>query len=155
MSRLVSFAVRYIHQIARYKWLVIFLSFAFTGYFVSQLQHVKITTDYKIFFSPKNPELGTFQALEDSYTQSDYFLIALHTGKGDLFNPRHLRAIVELTEASWQAPYSIRVESMSNFQHTTADEDDLYIEDLIEDPAGYSEDHLEKLKGIALQEPSL
>ena len=155
MSSQDSLIVRYINQIARYKWLVILLSFLFTGYFVSQLQYVNITTDYKIFFSPRNPELKTFQALEDSYTQSDYFLIALHSEKGDLFNPRHLQAIVDLTEASWQAPYSIRVESLSNFQHTTAVEDDLYIADLIEEPANYTDGDLSKLKEVALNEPSL
>ena len=75
------------------------------------------------FFSSRNPELETFLALEDSYTQPDYFLIALHTEEDDLFYHRHLQAIVVLTEASWQAPYSIQVESMSDFQHTTADQD--------------------------------
>ena len=155
MSNTDPLMTRYINQVARFKWLVVFLVFAFTGYFVNQLQYIRITTDYKIFFNEDNPELQAFESLETTYTKADYFLIAVHTQDGDLFNPRHLQAIVELTEASWQAPYSIRVDSPSNFQHTTAEEDDLQIADLIEAPEQFKDDDMTRIRSIALAEPSL
>ena len=43
-----------------------------------------------------------------------------------------LSAAVWLTEAGWQAPYSRRVDSLANFQHTTAEGDDLYVRDLVD-----------------------
>jgi uncharacterized protein len=155
MSSTDSWMIRYIRQVARFRWLIILLVFGFTGFFTDQLQYVKITTDYKIFFNAENPELRAFEALETTYTQADYYLIALHTEDGDLFNARHLQAIVELTEASWQTPYSIRVDSLSNFQHTTAVEDDLQIADLVEEPLRFTDEDIIRVRNIALSEPSL
>ena len=47
-----------------------------------------------------------------------------------------MAAVEELTEAAWQIPYTIRVDSVSNFQHTYATEDDLIVEDLVRECRG-------------------
>jgi len=54
---------------------------------------------------------------------------------------------------SWNTPYSTRVDSLTNFQYTYAEEDDLTVEDLIEDPASLSETELDNIKQIALAQP--
>ena len=41
--------------------------------------------------------------------------------------------IQEMTEALWLTPASSRVDSITNFQHTWAEGDDLIVEDLFDD----------------------
>ena len=38
-----------------------------------------------------------------------------------------------MTERLWQTPFSSRVDSISNFQWTRSDEDDVIISDLVEE----------------------
>jgi predicted RND superfamily exporter protein len=66
-----------------------------------------------------------------------------------------MAAVEELTEAAWQIPYTIRVDSVSNFQHTYATEDDLIVEDLVRDAEGRDAGFLEARRDVALAEPLL
>lgn len=60
-----------------------------------------------------------------------------------------------MTEKAWQIPYSTRVDSISNFQHTYAEGDDLIVEDLISDAENLRDADLNRIKAIALSEPLL
>ena len=46
--------------------------------------------------------------------------------------PEWLAVVQKMTEASWQIPYSSRVNSVTNFQNTEAQGDDLIVADLVE-----------------------
>ena len=62
-------------------------------------------------------------------TTTSFFV--LEPRDGGAFDADTLAAVEQLTEAAWQIPYAIRVDSVSNFQHTYAIEDDLIVEDLV------------------------
>jgi predicted RND superfamily exporter protein len=66
-----------------------------------------------------------------------------------------LSAIHALSTESWQIPYASRVDSITNYQHTTAVGDDLIVEDLVLEPELLPNLDLEKIKNIALSEPVL
>ena len=74
---------------------------------------------------------------------------------GDVFTAEHLAALKVLTKESWQVPYSTRVDSITNFQYTFAEEDDMIVEDLVMSTKGLTSDKLEKIKQIAISEPLL
>ena len=61
----------------------------------------------------------------------------------------------KLTADAWQIPYAIRVDSVTNFQHSWADGDDLTVEDLVRDAANQTEAALVEKRAIALLEPLL
>ena len=61
------------------------------------------------------------------------FCFVLAPADGMVFTPETLSAVEWLTEQAWQIPYSIRVDSVTNFQHTYAEGDDLIVEDLVMD----------------------
>ena len=46
--------------------------------------------------------------------------------------PQVLDAVEFLTLEAWQLPFVLRVDSITNYQHTTATEDDLIVADLVE-----------------------
>ena len=60
-----------------------------------------------------------------------------------------------LTAEAWQIPYAIRVDSLSNFQHTEGIEDDLIVGDLITDATALEDAELARKQQISLAEPLL
>ncbi|MEM7293321.1 MAG: MMPL family transporter [Pseudomonadota bacterium] len=147
--------IRYAEQIIRFRWLVILAAIVMTVLLGAGGKNLVFTNDYRVFFSEGNPQLDAFEGMQETYTKNDNVLIMLEPKGGDVFTPEVLTAVVELTEESWQIPYSIRVDSISNFQHTYAEEDDLTVEDLVFEPESMSASELAKIKEIAVTEPRL
>ena len=124
--------------------------------FILQTQYIGSGNNYRAFFSKENPELTAFEDFQDTYTKNDnVFFLVLPKHGGDVFTPEVMTAVADLTEQSWQIPYSIRVDSVTNFQYTYAEEDDLVVENLIPDPQNLGLEEYKDKKSIALAEPIL
>ncbi|OED40109.1 hypothetical protein AB833_12525 [Chromatiales bacterium (ex Bugula neritina AB1)] len=120
---------------------------------MSKLQN---NPDNRVFFGKDNPQLQALELLEETYTRTDNVFIALAPSSGEVFNSDTLNVIMELTEAAWQIPFSSRVDSLSNFQHTRAEgNDDLVVNDLIDQERDLSAAYIEQIKQIALGKPFL
>jgi len=111
--------------------------------------------DYRVLFSEKNPQYRAFLAMEAIYGKRDNIMIALAPDDGNVYTPKTLAAIHKLTERAWQTPYSKRVDSLTNFQHTYALNDDLIVESLVPDPTLLTESDLSRIRAFALSEPYL
>ena len=125
---------------------------AFIGTGATRLE---FSTNYRVFFSEANPELQAFEALQNTYTKNDNFFFVVEPQTGTAFDHETLSAVEELTEAAWQIPYTIRVDSVSNFQHTYAIEDDLIVEDLVQGAVDREDSFLTERRDVALSEPLL
>ncbi len=112
-------------------------------------------SDYRVFFSEENPQLTAFEDMQKTYSKSDNVAFIIAPRDGKVFTPKVLSAIYELTNESWQIPYSTRVDSVTNFQHTIAEEDDMIVEDLVLDPEVLTEQDMSRLQKIATAEPLL
>ena len=116
---------------------------------------MRFDTNYRVFFGKDNPQLKTFEALQDIYTKNDNILFVVASTDKDIFTDQSMDAIEKITEAGWQIPFSIRVDAVTNFQHTRAEGDELIVEDLVEDALQKSSAELANAKVIALSEPFL
>jgi uncharacterized protein len=141
--------------VIRWRYLVIAATLIFIGVTGSGVRFLSFTTDYRIFFSEENPQLQAFEEIQNTYSKSDNVLFVLEPSDGQVFTQKTLDAVEWLTHEAWQIPYSNRVDSISNFQHTYAEEDDLIVEDLISDANHLSLKEISRIKAIALQEPFL
>ena len=145
--------------VLRWRWPILGLTVLFVIVMAAGGQYLKISNDSRIFFSKDNPQLIAFEALEATYTEANTVLIAVapkeEASAGGIFTPDALTAIAELTEKGWLLPYSTRVDSLTNFSHTWADEDELIVEDLVADPAELSPQDLARIEDIALHEIQL
>ena len=112
-------------------------------------------TDYRIWFSEDNPQLQAFETIQNTYTKYDNLLFVLTPKGGDVFTRSTLAAVEWLTEQAWQVPYSIRVDSLSNFQHTRGEADELFVQDLYTDAASLTDADLNFIRQTALSEPLL
>ncbi len=119
------------------------------------LTSLRFESDYKIFFSDDNPQLLAHEANQETYTKSDNITFVIAPKDESIFSPETLSSIKQLTDASWKMPFSSRVDSITNYQHTWVEEDDLVVDDLVPNPESMSLDHLNELKEIALSEPQL
>lgn len=145
----------YSSWILTHRWLVIAVTILLVVLAGGGGRRLEFSTDYRVFFSAENPQLTSFEELQDTYTKNDSLLMVLAPAAGDVFTPRVFAAIVDVTERAWQIPYSLRVDSLSNYQHTYAEGDKLTVIDLIEDPAAMTPDQVERIRTIALNEPPL
>jgi len=136
-------------------WLIILVSFVILSAFSAGASKLGFRSDYRVFFSEDNPELIAFDRLQNTYSKDDNVLIVLAPATGNVFTATTLQAIRDLTARSWQIPYSARVDSITNYQHTVSEGDDLYVNDLVPDDFVASDQALETVKSIALNEPQL
>ena len=139
--------------VLRYRWPIIILSLVFVALTATGGKNIYFTTNYRVFFSEDNPQLLEFEALENTYVQNDNVFFIIEPASGKVFTRETLSAVEYLTERAWQIPFSNRVDSITNFQYTEAEEDDLIVRDLIEGASSYSEEQLLQVKEIALNEP--
>ncbi len=150
-----QFEAQFGRWVLKYRWLVMLISLILVFLAASGGQNLRFTGDYRIFFSEDNPQLLAFDELENTYTKSDNILFALTPKDGDVFTQKTLAAVESLTEKAWQIPFSIRVDSLSNFQHTWSEDDDLTVEDLVSGSSELDAESLAKIRSIALKEPIL
>jgi predicted RND superfamily exporter protein len=148
-------ATRFTRGVLRFRWLVIVAAVLGAITIGSGAQNLEFASNYRVFFSDENPELVAFENLQATYTKNDNFMFVLEPSSGDAFSSDTLAAVESLTEAAWQIPYAIRVDSISNFQHTYGVEDDLIVEDLFRNSAGMSADERARRGAVALAEPLL
>ena len=146
---------KYSDWVIRWRYLVVIVSLALAFVLGAGGKNLVFTNDYRYFFSEDNPQLLEFESLQDTYTKNDNVYIMLEPQDGIVFNQEFIAALKELTEQSWQVPYSIRVDSVTNFQHTYAEEDDLIVIDLVDDVENLSSQDLNYIKQVALGEPLL
>ena len=143
------------HWIIQHRWFVIASTLIFVLVMASGLHNAGFTGDYHVFFSDDNPQMLAFERLENTYTKDDNVLIVLAPKNGEIFNKDTLAAVERITKMGWQVPYSSRVDSISNFQYTYAQGDDLIVQDLYKNAASLSAQELNKIKKVVLNEPLL
>jgi predicted RND superfamily exporter protein len=154
IKRIDRLAVDVTTWVLRWRIPVVIASFlaaalVFTGAFSLQFAN-----NYRVFFSDDNPELVAFEKFQATYTKNDNFLFVMEPkAGGDVFTPETMAAVEELTKGAWKLPFSIRVDSVTNFQHTWAEGDDLIVEDLIKGAADLTVEDLAPKREIALAEP--
>ncbi|MCI5122153.1 MAG: RND family transporter, partial [Candidatus Electrothrix sp. AUS4] len=73
----------------------------------------------------------------------------------NVFSRDVLTAVQDLTERAWKLPYSSRVDSLTNYQHTKVEGDELIVESLVGDAAQLTDEQLREVRRIALNDPLL
>lgn len=144
-----------VYGVLRYPWRMLLLALLVVGLTGSGVRFLRFSNDIRVFFSPDNPQLRAYEALEHAYARADNVLFVLAPRDGDVFTPATLASIERLAAAAWSLPYARRVDALTNFQHTYARGDELVVESLVTQAATLSTSALERIRHIALREPLL
>ena len=144
---------RYTAFMLRHRWLVLASAVAVMLVLTAGLQFITASNDWRDSFDEHNPQLVAFDNLEDTYSVTHAALIAVAPEGGSVFTREALGAVEELTEAAWRVPWSTRVDSLTNYYHSEAVEDDLddlndlaRIERLVDDAGSLSDDDLARIE---------
>ena len=145
-----DFETRFAERVVAYRGPVIVVALVLVAAAAAGGMSLRLSTDYRMFFDKDNPELLALEALEATYSKTDNILFMIVPGDGDATSKPALETAVWLTDRAWQTPYSTRVDSIANFQHTVANGDDLLVRNLV-DPAMLGDpEHLTLIRAVAL-----
>ena len=150
-----QFATRFVERVLAARWLVILTTLFFVAVASSGIALLEFSANYRIFFDEDNPQLLALEALENTYGKNENIVFLVVPDDGDATSQSALSAAVWLTEAAWQTPYSRRVDSLANFQYTTADGDDLYVRDLVDPQELTRAEARSRIRAVALSDPRI
>lgn len=137
------------------RWLIVIVSLLVVVFASAGFQNMSFKSDYKIFFEEENKQLNDFLGLQKIYSKSDNVAIIVAPKNGNIFTKENLTAVWELTNEAWQIKYNSRVDSITNFQYSFAEEDDLIIEDLVLEADMLDDEMIARAKRVSLAEPLL
>jgi len=143
------------NQLIRFRWLLLILSLSVIGAAGMGGSKLGFTTDYRVFFDEGNEQLEAYEKLQNTYEKSDNVLMVIKPSQNDVFNKETLQAIQWLTNEAWQTPFSTRVDSITNYQHTRAVEDDLMVADLVAEELALNSQDIAYIKRVSLNDPLL
>jgi len=147
--------VKFARGLIRWRWAVIALTLLVTVVAASGLKNLGFASDYRVFFGKDNPQLAAFEQMQKVYTKDDNISFVIKAASGDVFTPQMLSAIRDLTNAAWKTPFSTRVDSLTNYQHSYAEADDLTVRDLVAKNIPLTPEAINDIRSVALSEPLL
>lgn len=106
------------------------------------------------YFVEGDPTLDDFDLLLDLFGDSEYLIIGFEAGSSeDIIQAHSLRAMHELTEFLEYHEYVTQVRSLSNYQYTHAEGDDIRTDDLIENLASLGDEaELQRIREVLRSE---
>ncbi len=146
---------KYAAAIVKFRWVILLMTLLVVAGAGMGAKNLSFTNDYRVFFNQNDPHLQAFENLQNTYTKNDNALMVFAPKDGKVFTRKTLAAIEDITARAWKIPYSLRVDSLSNYQHSESIEDDMSVGDLYEDANSLTDDELARVKLIAEKEPLL
>lgn len=110
--------------------------------------------DYKVFFEDTNSQKLAYEEMQNTFNKSDNVSFLIVPTNANVYQASTLNLVAELTDLAWQIPFSLRVESLANYQHTYADEDELIVENLYE-VEGLSSPVIQTIESVASNTPEV
>ena len=135
--------------------MIIAAALVLSGIAASGTAFLEFSADDRIYFSKDNPQLVAAEAMEDTYGETSNVFFAIAPEDRNATSALALEAALWLTERAWHIPFATRVDSLTNFQHNTADDDDIVVRDLVDDSALGDAGERARIRAIALAEPLL
>jgi hypothetical protein len=96
------------------------------------LKNLYFSNDFRVYFSQDNPQLLAFEQFEAHFISHDSITLVAQLNQGSWLQPSNRRLIEKFTDSWWQLPYVKRVNSLSNYQFTYAEQDTLISTPLFE-----------------------
>ncbi|MGJ8668485.1 MAG: efflux RND transporter permease subunit [Oceanococcus sp.] len=156
MSKLIDTRItQFAEAMLRWRWLILVLSLLIVTGMLSGAGKLTFSTDYRVYFGPDNPQLVAFDEVQNVYAKNDTTMFVIEPPGDDAFNPDTLRLVRDFTDQAWLLPFALRVDSISNYQHTVALDDDLQVADLVPEVDSLDAADIARIKNVAINEPLL
>ena len=144
----------WLNSIIRHPWIIILMVVAIVAAVSYGGKNLYFRADYKVFFDKDFPQLVAHEEMQRLFNNNDNAALIIVPKEGTVFTEPMMTLIKELTDEAWQTPFSNRVNSLTNYQHTRAD-DDLIVEDLILEVDTINAESIQLTKDVSTTEPAL
>ena len=146
---------QYAKNLLQWQWLALLFVIISVGVIGIGAKNLTFSNDYRVFFNEDDERVLAFENLQNTYTKNDNILMGIAPKDGKVFTRETLAAIEDITERAWKTPYSIRVDSLANYQHTESVGDEMSVARLYEEAKNLTDVELNKIEKIAVNEPLL
>ena len=146
----------------KYRWVLFFLSLLFSLVGGYGLKYFVVDGSPKALIDEGNDDLERLELLEDEFGRTNNAVILL--GPKDeigaqysnfMFGKEQISALSEITSKSWLLPRAVRVDSITNYQHSWSEGDDLYVDSLLDEYQNLSEEKVEYVISTLTNEPGV
>lgn len=111
--------------------------------------------DYKVFFEETYGPAQDFEEMQKVFTKTENVAVLILPGSGEVVSKDSLTLIENFTDDAWQIPYSSRVDSLTNYQYSWAEYDDMIVENLVEDIPSLTQEDLDRIYSISMKEQGI
>ncbi len=117
--------------VIRYPGVTILLSVLLVVFLAGGLEHLKLNTDFRIYFDPADERLREFRRINEEFVRNEAVLFALAPDEGDVFTNEFLQLVRELAaEAAW-LPWAWQTYAITTMTESVADGDDILVRPVI------------------------
>jgi len=146
---------RWAYRVVDNPKLSIVLSLLLCAIFMVGLQGFTFSASPREYQGLDNPKVIDLIRLEQEYSRANNILVMFTTAEESVFTRETLQTLKQFTDDAWQLPHVQRVNSITNFQYSHAQEDELIVEDLVAEPEVLTSQALENIRTVAFSEPHL
>lgn len=102
---------------------------------------------YRTWYSEEDPLLKTFDKFERNFGNDDNLILGLYNKDG-LYNPESIKKLHALTEETWKIKHIVRVDSLTNFEYSTSEDDMIDVAPLVDSDkvSSYTQNDINILK---------
>lgn len=150
-----SLSDKFIDWILRFRWIVIIAAILASFAASTGVTKLEFISHYRIFFGEQNPDLKKWDEFQATFAKNDNVNFILQLPEGGAFDKKMAVIVEGLTERAWTIPNASRVDSITNFQYTTGNEEGLIVADLVEGAEALSPADLERRGEFSTTEPAL
>ena len=137
---------RYMAFIKRFRYLIIIVTTLGVALLSLSLKNLAYEGSYKIWFDKDSEIIQNYEAFRSRFSSDDSFIVAFRDEQG-IFRKKAVDTILDLTQEFKKLDGVRRVESLSNYQYISSEDDDVIVEDFL-----YGDDDLAQKKEIALHD---
>ncbi len=121
---------KYVEYIDRFKYFIIIGITLVVALLSLSLKDLAFEGSYKIWFDKDSKIIKDYEAFRSRFSRDDTFIVAFKEDNG-IFTQKAVQTILRLTDAFKKIEGVRKVESLSNYQYTSSEGDDIIVEDFL------------------------
>ncbi len=137
---------KYIDFLDRFKYLIIVGVTITVALLSLSLKNLAYEGSYKIWFDKESSIMKNYEVFRSRFSGDDTFIVAFKDEQG-IFTQKAVDTILRLTKEFKKIEGVRKVDSLSNYQYISSEDDDIIVEDFL-----YGDENLTQKKKIALHD---
>jgi predicted RND superfamily exporter protein len=136
----------YIEFLDKQKYKIVIFSTMLVALLSISLKDIAYEGSYKIWFDKDSSIMKNYELFRDRFSGDDTFVVSFKD-EHSIFTPKAIQTILDITDEFKSIEGVQKVESLTNYQNITSEDDDIIVEDFL-----YDTQNLEQKKDEALKD---